>query len=78
MNYKVTFDMFSKISVKGSEQHPLYQYLTKETDFKGDVPWNFTKYLVDPNGKVIGKFSSKINPTSKEITEKIEELLSSK
>jgi glutathione peroxidase len=78
MNYKVTFDMFSKISVKGNDQHPLYQYLTKETDFTGDVAWNFTKYLVDAQGKVVGKYPSKVSPMSKEIAEKIEALLSSK
>ncbi len=46
--YNVTFDLFSKISVKGDDQHPLYRYLTTETDFKGDIGWNFAKFLVLP------------------------------
>ena len=52
--YDVTFPMFSKISVKGKDQHPLYRYLTSEvTDpkFAGDVKWNFTKFLIDRKGQ---------------------------
>jgi glutathione peroxidase len=50
LKYNVTFDMFSKISVKGDDQHPLYQYLTKESPFPGKVKWNFQKYLIDREG----------------------------
>src|SRR6187455_3787524 len=53
--YNVTFPMFSKISVKGADIHPLYQFLTsKETDpqFGGDITWNFNKFLVDRSGKL--------------------------
>ena len=46
-NYGVTFDMFSKISVKGDDIHPLYKYLTTETGFNDEIDWNFAKYLVD-------------------------------
>ena len=77
-NYQVKFDLFSKISVKGEDQHPLYRYLTKETDFKGDVGWNFTKFLVDRNGKVVARFSTKVTPMSKEVTQKIDELVAGK
>jgi glutathione peroxidase len=77
-NYDVTFDMFSKISVKGKDQDPLYYYLTTGTDFKGDIGWNFTKFLVDRNGNVVARFASNVVPSSKEITEKIEELLGTK
>jgi glutathione peroxidase len=79
--YNVTFDMFSKISVKGSDQHPLYKFLTsKDTnpEFAGDVKWNFQKYLVDRNGKVIGKFSPGLNPLSEELTGAIEAALQQK
>src|SRR5690606_16793361 len=44
-NYGVTFDMFSKIVVKGEGKHPLYRWLTEETDLKGEVDWNFAKFL---------------------------------
>src|SRR6516165_10806188 len=56
--YNVTFPMFSKISVKGADQAPLYTYLTQETGngITGDIKWNFTKFLVDRNGKVIQRF----------------------
>lgn len=76
--YGVTFDMFSKISVKGNDQHPLYRYLTaKETNpgFAGDVKWNFTKYLVSRDGTVVGKFASGVKPMSEELVSAIEAAL---
>lgn len=78
MNYKVTFDMFSKISVKGEDQHPLYQYITKESPFPGDVKWNFQKYLVDKHGNIVAMFPSKIKPTDSEFIQKLETLLKEK
>lgn len=67
-NYGVTFQMFEKISVKGEDQHPLYQFLKEKT---GQEPsWNFCKYLVKPDGTV--KFyPSKVKPTDKEILSEI-------
>ncbi len=76
LNYHVTFDMFSKISVKGENQHPLYKYLTTETEFPGDVKWNFQKYLVDRKGRVVAMFPTKVKPTDKEFVAKLESLLS--
>jgi glutathione peroxidase len=73
--FNVSFDMFSKISVKGDDQHPLYQYLTKDTPFRGDVKWNFQKYLVDRKGNVVAMFPSKVKPTDKEFVEEVESLL---
>jgi glutathione peroxidase len=76
--YNVTFPMFSKISVKGSDQAPLYQYLTdKKTDpsYAGDIGWNFTKFVVDRNGKIVARFDSKVEPESAEITKAIEAAL---
>jgi glutathione peroxidase len=76
--YGVTFDMFSKISVKGDDQHPLYRYLTeKETNpgFAGDITWNFTKYLVDRDGAVVGKFASRVKPMSEEVIAAVEAAL---
>jgi glutathione peroxidase len=79
--YKVTFPMFAKISVKGDDQDPLYKFLTsKETnpDFAGDISWNFNKFLVDKDGKVVARFSSKDTPESEGVTQAIEKYLKSK
>ncbi len=73
--FNVTFDLFSKISVWGDDQHPLYQYLTTETPFRGDVKWNFQKYLVDRRGNVVAMFPSKVKPTDKEFVDEVETLL---
>jgi glutathione peroxidase len=75
--YGVTFPLFSKISVKGSDQHPLYAFLTADPEFGGDVKWNFQKYLVDRSGRVIGKFSSSEKPLSKKVTTAVEAALAS-
>src|SRR5437763_12205873 len=61
LKYNVTFPMFTKISVKGDDKAPLYQFLTaKETNpaFAGEIKWNFTKFLVDRSGKVVSRFES--------------------
>jgi len=76
--YHVTFDMFSKISVKGDDQHPLYRYLTTGTDFKGDIGWNFAKFLVDRNGKVVARYAPKKIPTDDDVVQKIKELIAEK
>jgi len=73
--YHTTFDIFSKISVKGGDQHPLYKYLTKDSPFPGDVKWNFQKYLVDRSGKIAARFMSAVDPMSAEVRQKVEELL---
>ena len=79
--YKVTFPMFAKVSVKGEDQEPLYQYLTgKETNpnFAGDITWNFNKFLVDKNGKIIARFSSKDAPQSDAVVQAVEKALAQK
>jgi glutathione peroxidase len=75
--YNVTFPMYSKISVKGADQAPLYSYLTKETGagITGEVKWNFTKFLVDRNGNVVQRFEPAVTPDSKEMTGAIEKQL---
>jgi len=73
--YDVTFDLFSKISVKGVDQHPLYRYITTESPFPGDVRWNFQKYLVDRDGNIVAMFPSKMKPKESQVIEKIESLL---
>jgi len=76
--YGVSFPMFGKISVKGDDKHPLYQFLTaKETDpaFPGEIGWNFEKFLVNREGKVIARFSPKTKPDSDEVVAAIEKAL---
>lgn len=74
-NYGVSFDLFSKISVKGDDIHPLYAYLTKDSGFPGDIKWNFNKFLVDRHGKVVARFDSKTDPMSDELVTQVESLL---
>lgn len=74
-NYNVSFDLFSKISVKGEDQHPLYRYLTTESPFPGEVKWNFQKYLIDRKGNVVAVFPSRVKPTDKEVERRLEALL---
>jgi glutathione peroxidase len=73
--YGTQFDLFSKISVKGKEQHPLYAYLTGLKGFEGDIRWNFNKFLVDPSGNVVARYPSGVEPTSAELTAKLESIL---
>src|SRR5947209_2003322 len=70
--YNVTFPMYSKISVKGDDKHPLYDYLTQTG---GDVKWNFTKFLVGKDGKVIARFEPAVTPESPEVAAAIEKAL---
>ena len=75
LKYNVTFPMFAKISVKGSDQHPLYTFLTNRQSnpgFDGDITWNFEKFLADKNGKIISRFSPKTVPDDPEIVKTIE------
>lgn len=73
--YSVSFPLFSKISVTGNGQHPLYHYLTEQSPFPGRVRWNFQKYLVDRSGQVIGKYDPGMNPLSQTIIADVEKAL---
>lgn len=76
--YGVTFPMFSKISVKGKDQHPLYAFLTsKETnpEHHGAISWNFNKFLIGRDGAVVNRFGSRTAPEDKELLEAIEKTL---
>lgn len=71
-NYGVTFPMAEKVSVKGDDIHPLFKYLTEEAK-KIETPdpvikWNFTKFLINKEGKLLKVFPSKVKPMSEEIT----------
>jgi glutathione peroxidase len=77
-NYNVTFPMFSKISVKGGDKDPLYDFLTSggsSPATAGEVKWNFTKFLAGKDGKVIARYESAVEPESAEITGAIEKAL---
>lgn len=78
MKYKTTFDLFSKIVVKGDGIHPLYKWLTTRPGYTGDIKWNFNKFLVDGNGTVVARFDSGVTPTSPELTGKLEAILPKK
>ena len=77
-NYGVEFQMFSKVAVKGEDISPLYAYLTsKESnpEFGGPIQWNFDKFLVSRNGKVIARFKHKTKPDAKEVVDAIQAAL---
>ena len=69
-NYGVDFTIFQKISVQGSDADPLYKFLSTSSK-KGDVNWNFEKFLIDGSGQVIARFDSETKPESKSITQRI-------
>jgi glutathione peroxidase len=77
--YSVTFPLMEKLHVKGSGQHPLYAALTgKGASFPGDVKWNFGKFLVGKDGKVLKRWDSGVEPNSAEVAKAVEEALAAK
>jgi glutathione peroxidase len=79
--FGVTFPMFTKISVKGDDKAPLYKYLTDTTanpQTGGEIKWNFTKFLVSRDGKIIARFEPAIKPDSPEVISAIEAAVKSK
>ncbi len=78
LKYNVSFPMFSKISVKGKDQHPLYNYLTNEISnpgFSGNISWNFEKFLIGKDGKTLARFSPKTKPDDQKVIDAIESAL---
>lgn len=76
--YSVTFPMMSKVSVKGDDTTPLYQFLTDKTanaQTGGEIKWNFTKFLIGPDGHVLARFEPAVTPDSPEVTAAIEKAL---
>jgi glutathione peroxidase len=71
-NYGVTFDLFDKVHARGSEQHPLYGYLTEAIEPKDEVSWNFEKFLVNKQGEVVARFRTSVDPISTELIAVIE------
>ncbi len=78
-NYDVTFPLFDKVKVKGADKHPLYAALTgKEASFPGEVKWNFGKFLISRDGKVLKRWDSGAKPDAKEVSDAIEAALAAK
>ena len=76
--YNVKFPMMAKVSVKGEDITPLYQFLTDKTlnpQTGGEIQWNFTKFLIDPDGHVIARFEPEVTPDSPQVTSAIEKAL---
>lgn len=69
-NFGVTFPLSEKVSVKGDDIHPLFKMLTEadNPDFKGEIKWNFEKFLIDENGNLVHRFRSATKPLSEDIT----------
>ncbi len=76
--FGVDFPMFAKVSVKGDDQSPLFQYLTQaeNPDFTGNIRWNFEKFLVDVDGVLRHRFRSTTNPSDEKFRKELDILLS--
>ncbi len=75
LKYGATFPIVEKQVVKGDEITPLYKWLTTQKGFEGDIGWNFVKFIVNKEGKVVARFSSKVDPLDEEVTKAIEKVL---
>jgi glutathione peroxidase len=76
--YGVTFPLTEKVDVNGADRHPLYGELTETADTAGeagDVKWNFEKFLVSPEGEVVGRFRPQVEPESAEVVDAIERIV---
>ncbi len=81
LNYNVSFPLFSKVSVKGDDICPLYAYLTSEQTnpgFDGEIPWNFTKFLLGRSGRVVARFEPKTTPGDEQVIAAIEQELAAR
>ncbi len=75
LTYGVTFPMFAKISVKGADQHPFYNFLTRQEtnpEFSGEIGWNFAKFLIGKDGKIVARFGPGDEPDGEKVTGAIE------
>ena len=75
LKYDVTFPVFAKISVKGRDIAPLYAYLTKRSPFPGTIGWNFNKFVIAPDGRVLARFGARTDPMGVKLTQAIEAAL---
>lgn len=73
-NFKVTFPMFSKVVVKGEGISPLFAYLTSKEaghDFGGEIAWNFNKFLIDREGRLVGRFEPRVAPDAEPLVDAV-------
>ncbi|QII99970.1 glutathione peroxidase [Stutzerimonas balearica] len=76
LNYGVSFPLSAKLEVNGPQRHPLYRLLAGEgADFPGDITWNFEKFLVDTDGRVLGRFSPRTAPDDPALVQAVESAL---
>ncbi len=75
LNYKTTFPLMKKAEVSGEKKQPVFQWLTKETKFPGEVSWNFEKFVINKKGEVVARFKSATAPEAPELTKAIEQTL---
>jgi glutathione peroxidase len=76
--YGVTFPLTEKIDVNGDERHPIYAELTEVADaegYTGDIRWNFEKFLVNPEGEIVGRFGPKVEPEDEQLVKAVEAVL---
>ena len=77
--YQVSFPLFDKVEVNGKNRHALYEALAgKNSAFSGRIWWNFAKFLIGRDGKILGRFDSKVKPDSPELIQAIEAALAKK
>ncbi|MEY4387144.1 MAG: hypothetical protein RLY20_2427 [Verrucomicrobiota bacterium] len=77
--YNVTFPLYDKIDVNGKNRHPLFEKLAgKDSPFPGDIKWNFNKFLISKDGKILKRFEPKVAPESEEVTKAIENAIAAK
>ncbi len=77
--YDVTFPMFDKLDVNGDKRHPLYVALAgKDSPYPGDIKWNFGKFLIGKDGKILHRFEPRTTPDSEDVTKAVEAALASK
>ncbi|HXR47311.1 MAG TPA: glutathione peroxidase [Candidatus Limnocylindrales bacterium] len=77
--FDVTFPMFDKLEVNGPNRHPLYVLLAgQDSPFRGNIGWNFTKFVIGRDGKILNRFPSPVKPDSAEVTQAIEAALAAK
>ena len=77
--FDVTFPMFDKLEVNGPNRHPLYVLLAgQDSPFPGNIGWNFTKFVIGRDGKILNRFASPVKPDSAEVTQAIEAALAAK
>lgn len=76
--FEVTFPMMAKISVKGPDKHPVYRFLTEKPTagaFSGEIKWNFNKFLIGRDGKILARYDSKVSPDDEQLVRDVEKAL---